>query len=446
MKLRLLWFGLVALSACSSSGNGQADLPGSGSAEPREPAAGSVVKLEQRDGGYTLVRNGEPYRPQGAGLSGGDPALLAKHGGNSYRTWGIGADIADAKRRLDAAHALGLSVALCLNVGKERHGFDYDDAAAVSSQLKRLRSEVTALKNHPALLAWIIGNEPNLDFRNPKVFDAIDEISRMIHAVDGNHPTTTALAGFNAELAGLIASRTRDLDFVSVQFYGALVELPQILSDVGWDKPVLVTEWGTVGHWEMPETAWGAPIELDSSAKADFYLESYRKGIASVPEQVIGSYAFLWGQKQERTPTWYGMFLPDGTETEAVDVMHYIWTGSWPANRAPRVSSLLLDSQSAGQDVILAPGTKVIAGIDAADPDGDTLAFDWTIMRESTAASTGGDAETVPESFPELIDGIAEGRAEVTAPAEPGPYRLFVYVRDGNGNAGHANLPFLVEP
>ena len=427
----------AALAACSSNGGGQ---------EPAEtpPGTGPRVTLERDGAGWTLVRDGVPYRPEGAGLSGGDAALLAANGGNSYRTWSIGADFADARRQLDRAHALGLTVALCLEVGKERHGFDYDDAGAVADQLARLRAQVTTLKDHPALLAWIIGNEPNLEFRNPKVFDAIDGISRMIHEVDGRHPTTTALAGFSAELARLIETRTPDLDFVSVQFYGGLVVLPGMLADIGWHKPVMVTEWGTVGHWEMPLTSWGAPIELDSSAKAAFYLESYEKAIAALPGQVIGSYAFLWGQKQERTPTWYGMFLADGSETEAVDVMHHIWTGDWPANRAPRVSNVLLASQSAGQDVTLAPGAEVMAGVDASDPDGDPLDFEWLVMRESAATSTGGDAEAVPESFPELVTDTGGGGAAMTAPAEPGAYRLFVYVRDGEGNAGHANLPFQV--
>jgi len=32
----------------------------------------------------------------------------------------------------------------------------------------------------------------------------------------------------------------------------------------------------------------------------------------------------------------------------------------------------------------------------------------------------------------------------VTAPSETGEYRLFVYVIDGNGHAGTANIPFRV--
>ena len=67
----------------------------------------------------------------------------------------------------------------------------------------------------------------------------------------------------------------------------------------------------------------------------------------------LGSYVFLWGQKQERTPTWYGIFTESGEATESVDVMQYLWTGEWPDNRSPQIVSFLLENQEAVQSITL---------------------------------------------------------------------------------------------
>jgi len=334
---------------------------------------------------------------------------------------------------------------MCIEIGRERHGFDYDDEEAVAAQLAYAREEVLKYKDHPALLVWAIGNEPNLFFKNPKVFDAINDISKMIHDIDGNHPTTTALAGFSAELADLIDTRAPDLDFVSIQMYGDIVHLPKILSKAGYDKPYFVTEWGAIGHWEVPKTSWGAPIEQNSTEKAANYLKSYQVAIASDPDHVLGSYVFLWGQKQERTPTWYGMFLEDGTETETIDVMHYIWNGQWPENRSPRIESMVLDSRRAKDSISLKAGRPYAARVIASDPDDDVLNYRWEIMQESDATEEGGDKEAVPERLPGLIENPDQDSVMIMTPAKPGPYRLFVYAYDGQGHAGHANIPFRVE-
>ena len=66
-------------------------------------------------------------------------------------------------------------------------------------------------------------------------------------------------------------------------------------------------------------------------------------------------------------------------------------------------------------------------------------------MHESTATQSGGDREDVPASVEGAVIDAGDGTATVIAPARPGAYRLFVYVHDGQGNAGHANLPFLVK-
>jgi len=428
---------LLALAACG--------LPASRTAAAEGSARGAIpVEIVERDGRYRLLRGGEVYEVKGAGLEFGNVEALVAHGGNSFRTWRTDNERATGQEVLDRAAELGVTVALCIEIGRERHGFDYDDEEAVAAQLAYARGEVMKYKDHPALLVWIIGNEPNLFFENPNVFDAIDDIAEMIHEVDGRHPATTALAGFNAELAQLIRARAPALDFVSIQMYGDIVNLPRYLEEAGWDRPYMVTEWGATGHWEVAKTSWDAPVEQHSSEKAASYLRAWRTAIAVDPARVLGSYVFLWGQKQERTPTWYGMFLADGAETEVIDVMHYIWNGVWPPDRAPEVRGMRLDGRPAGAEIVLAPGAAVDAAFEVVDPEGQGLRYRWQVMRESEATQSGGDREALPETLDGLVTPGAPGQIRLAAPAEPGAYRLFAYAWDAHAKAAHANIPFLV--
>ena len=403
------------------------------------------VEIVEESGRYRLLRGGRPYQVRGAGgAEAGGIGALAAHGGNALRTWTTGEDTSAGRRVLDEALRHDVTVALCIELRGERRGFDYDDEEAVARQLEYARGEVMKFKDHPALLMWIIGNELNHSFTNPRVFDAINGISRMIHEVDGNHPTTTALSGFSADVVAIAEDRAADLDMLSFQLYGGIDQLPQQMAEIGYTGPFMITEWGTNGHWEVEKTAWGAPIEMNSSEKARRYLQRYESVIAPDPQQIIGSYVFLWGQKQERTPTWYGVFLEDGSETEVVDVMHYIWNGEWPENRSPQIEGMVLDLKRADQNVILDAGKGYDARVDAIEPDTEDLVYRWLIMRESAATQEGGDREVVPDTVAGRIETLSDGKVRVTAPDEPGAYRLFVYVYDGNRHAGHANIPFQV--
>ena len=428
----------ITLGLCA----GQPASACEGGPDSRGPIKVEVVKEDQ---GYVLLRGGKPYTIKGAGLDNSNLENLAMHGGNSFRNWGVNT-IEEGLRVLDKAEELGLTVAMCMHIGRERQGFDYDNAELVVQQLERFRKQVLAMKDHPALLLWIIGNEPDMHYTNPKVFDAINDISRMIHEVDGNHPTTTALAtSFTPELARLVEERAPDLDIVSLQKYADVVNVPRYIRDAKIDQPYLVTEWGPKGHWEVEETSWGAPIEPNSSEKAEMYRDHYEHAVSAVPEQIVGSYVFYWDQKQERTPTWYSLFLPDGSETEAIDYMHYVWNGDWPDNRSPQVETMELAGQLSGTNIRLEPGSRYETSIVATDPDDDALSYRWKLKLESQATQVGGDAEEIPEILEGLVEFSGGGNATVTAPVNPGAYRLFVYVYDGQGNAGYANTPFLVE-
>ena len=107
------------------------------------------------------------------------------------------------------------------------------------------------------MLLWGIGNELNLNAKNPKVWDAVNEISKMIHQVDPNHPTMTMLAGIGQDTANYIKTRAPDLDVLGIQMYADIVNLPRYLKEPGWTGPYIVTEWGATGHWEVRQDRTG---------------------------------------------------------------------------------------------------------------------------------------------------------------------------------------------
>ena len=404
-------------------------------------ALGAVpVEVAAVEGGFTLLRDGKPYLVRGAGLGGVDIATVAARGGNSIRTWGI----EEAAETLDAAHRHGVTVALGLPVAAERFGFDYDDPDSIARQRRNVRQAVATHKDHPALLMWIIGNELDMGFTNPRVYNEVNELSRLIHEIDPNHPTTTTITALDRETVELVRQRAPDLDFLSIQAYGALALMPKAI-DYLRHGPFMITEWGPLGHWEVGKTRWGAPIEQTSTEKGRHFLESYRTLIEPFLGPGLGSYVFLWGQKQERTHTWFSLFTEDGKSTTAVDVMQFVWTGSAPANQAPVLESLRLARRPATDSVRLATGRRYTAKVKVSDPDGDPLVFRWRVKPESTETVVGGDQEATIEDLDGLFEGdVTQHEVKLMAPGTPGAYRLYVMAHDGQGHAAHANIPFQV--
>lgn len=409
-------------------------------AQAQESAGVIKVEVRQEKGNWKLYRGGEPYYINGVG---GQKYLdrAVAYGANSVRTWGAG----EAINILDEAHSKGLTVLFGLWVGCERQGFDYDDSKAVKAQLERFTEVVKAYKDHPALLMWGIGNETDLFYSDFKVWNAINDIAKMVHEVDPNHPTMTVTAGFDIAEAQLVQERAPHIDIFGINTYGELLGIDKSIRASGWKKPYIITEWGPDGHWEVPKTSWGVPIEQTSSEKADKYRERYRKGIKEDVQMCLGSYVFLWGQKQETTPTWYGVFLEDGTETEVMDVLEEEWSGKSPSNRAPHVNSMTMNDMKVNESVFIKPGKVCEFNIDVYDPDKDQLTFRWELLPESRDIKSGGDKESRPEPVKISIkEDNVKGKLVFNAPKKEGPYRLFAYVYDGNGNAATANFPIFV--
>ncbi|MGY2132109.1 glycoside hydrolase family 2 TIM barrel-domain containing protein [Hymenobacter sp. HD11105] len=398
------------------------------------------VEFKQVNGRYELLRAGQPYFIKGAG-GGQFPERIKACGGNSIRTWATN----DADKVLADANKHGLTVMMGLYVTPERQGFDYNNPQAVAEQLQMLRAEVVKYKDNPALLFWGIGNELNLEYTNPKVWDAVQQIAQMIHEVDPNHPTSTVLAGLNQKEVDFIKAKCPAVDILGINTYAGLAAIPQQVHDTGWTGPYVVAEWGPTGHWESPVTPWKASVEETSSQKAAVYQSRYEAFIAKAKTQCLGTYVFLWGQKQERTPTWYGLFTEDGKESEVVDVMQYLWSGKWPQNRAPHLGGFLLDGKQATDNIYLQPGQSYPVATTVTDPNKDPLTYRYELLPESTDLKSGGDRESRPAAIPGLIPADAKGQTKLTAPTQEGAYRLFVYAYDGHDNVATANIPFYVK-
>lgn len=110
---------------------------------------------------------------------------------------------------------------------------------------KHATSIVTHLKNHPALYAWDIKNEPNLDFNTRGKQRVLDWLTQMIHHIkflDQKHPITIGWS--NTQSADLLAN---EVDFVSFHYYEDLENLAtayQKLKTVIPTKEIVLGEYG----------------------------------------------------------------------------------------------------------------------------------------------------------------------------------------------------------
>jgi len=186
------------------------------------------VEIKKQDGEYNFFVNDKLFKIKGAGVDfkqGRNFKLLSESGANTFRTWRTD----DAEMELDSALKYNLKIAMGLDMDKELHHFDYNDAEAVAKQFEYLKKEILKYKDHPALLCWVVGNELNLLIKedgslgvvNPKVYDALADIVAFIREVDPVHPvTTTFAAGALKPHIEAALERCPDLDFLSYQVYG----------------------------------------------------------------------------------------------------------------------------------------------------------------------------------------------------------------------------------
>ncbi len=421
---------------------------------PTADAQPVSVRIEKQGNKFVLLRGDQTIYLRGA-VVGDATALpnapggvknpidvLKKAGANAAR-------VASNRAILDKLHANQMFGVVDLVLRGERDGMDWDDDAMVKAQAEATLTTVRELKDHPAVVVWVLGNEldyipPNEPY-NPRIWQRLNDLARTIKKIDPNHLVLTIVGNsrFDAKIKELAREGTA-FDLLGLNAYGALDTTTATLRK-HWPKPYVVTEWGATGHWEVPRTVWGVPIEETSSEKAVAIDNRYRRFIAGDSTNCLGSFIFYWSEKQETTHTWYGLFT-EQKRTQAIDVMERYWSGQLPPNLAPTVVSFELNGTPDKKAQILRPGAEYDADIKILDAEGDPLFYSWDVRPEVVIPERNyaGQKETRSPILRDLVVQNGEAHTRFKAPEREGAYRLFVSVHDGRGSIAYANFPFYV--
>lgn len=402
------------------------------------------VEIKNIDEKFNIFRNEKLYTIKG--LSGFSNLKKAKEiGANSILLYSDNLDnIEFLKEKLDEAKKVNITVSIILGMGLERKGFDYSNNDMVSNQFLRIEKIVTSLKDHSALLMWGVGNELHLDAKKDNFYSAIEDIAKMIKNTDSNHPIFTTISELNSTVISNIIKYCPSLDLLGVNSYGGVNSIADRLKTSQWNnKPVIITEWGPTGHWELGNTRWGAPIEQTSGEKALNYEARYptitNSGI------IVGSFAFYWGYKQEVTPTWYSLFSGDMTMTcEAVDYIQNAFSSKFPKNRAPSLLYVAMNDTVATENIGTTPSQTNTIFVEVSDPENDKLKYNIYVTKESISKHIGGDYEPELEKV-DIGTFTKETIHYFISPKEKGYYRVFVIVTDGHNHFASANIPFEVK-
>ena len=405
----------------------------------------SGIVIKKKDGKYQLFIDGAPIYINGVGGT-NRLDIAAQNGANAFRTWG--GSVEQVKNNLAIAKEHNMYVMQGIGLTK-------DSASYFKEEYKeKLRKEVAVLaetfKDDPNILVWGIGNEVDLGNANiPEAWQFVNELAVIIKSIDEKHLVSTIIS-HNKKALDLVAEYSPALDMLGINSYGAIGEVEQIVKDSKYNGAYMITEWGPTGFWETDRTSWKAPLEQTSEEKRIVYEDRYNKNIIG-SKSCIGSFVFLWGQKEERTPTWFSMFVESkvdglplkGEKTPQVEAMQRVWAGKEPEQTAPVISSYTIDGKKAIESVTVSAGQPFTATVDVYDKNGDKLTYVWEILHEATVLGFGGSPEPRPERYGDVVTADENSRSFTIKDA--GNYRVYIYVLDNTGFVSTANIPIQIQ-
>ena len=298
----------------------------------------------------------------------------------------------------------------------------------------RILEAVLDHHQHPAILAWNLGNETWSHIRSyahqPDRFriqtvylQFIESLIQEIKEIDPQHPVMVSLDGgktFPAALSAYAkACPSLDLIGVNALYEEHLSTVDSFMLIHQPHLPYLITEFGPDGYWDRQLSRLDSiPYlqEPSSYEKARQYHQKWKRYLRAEHPQLAGGIAHAWRDVLEGTSTWFGLVDREGRRKPAYYSLQSIWTG--------KVQSMPL------QDIYISPPDPLwyrrpVLPFYAVGPDvhRTDLSFEWYLQTEEL------------DQVPAFEMAIGKGRkVEISVPSHDRPYRLYLYVSDQQEN------------
>lgn len=200
-----------------------------------------------------------------AGFADQDIALMKAAGINAVRTY----ERLEDREVLDKLHAAGIYVFSTVL------GWWQDDASVVTER-------VNAVKDHPAILAWVLGNEWNYNqlysegqLSNAQVRDKLNDAAGFVKSADPNHPVAT-IYGELGDIEAMLESMP-NIDLWGINAYR------------GIDHTALFTQWAERSSKPMFLGEYGADA-WDSRNGGMENLAAQAEATTALTQQLMDAY------------------------------------------------------------------------------------------------------------------------------------------------------------
>ncbi len=197
----------------------------------------------------------------------------------------------------------------------------YGDYTVLNWTLNQRHAEmvVSALKDHDALLAWDIKNEPDLDFKSRGAHNVMAWLKSMIDLVkttDPKHPVTIGWS--NIQSTSILKDK---LDLITFHYYDDHEVLEKdylLLKDKTPNKPIAITEYGMSsysGTWNLFGSSEKKQAEYHKKMQSIFskndipYMSWTLYDFTEIPKEVVGR--LPW---RKNTQKHFGFIDKDGVK------------------------------------------------------------------------------------------------------------------------------------